>query len=730
MRVCKSVHFAIPVLQNARHLPLHEPFMSESSHNQTRFWPRVLVLTCALLVVLVAQFLVINHVIDRDRVALQRSFADDRLRQLDRALASTEAELETISDDLDAARHFLADSPILGRGEMGLAAMLLLRPSHYRGLSIVRANGDTEFQLFDSPEALDDRNKFRELIESTGQRAAESPESKVAISSRFQPHGEEGPLLRAFAKRLSSHGSDDARAVVLLVDVSPILAPLRVLSGDEQTSLLVLDGKGTEPITSTSLEKLIESKPSRLEPLLETMRSDPSGTQRFSMQSEPATADAIAAYGIIGIDDTVIWRVATITSMDVLEGRQEKTSFRLHLISGVVASLIVAFGAHFLLASRREYRLSERLEVAREVAHLHERANKILSSIPSGVMLLSEEGIVTQYNDTIADWRPAATADESLSDFFADADLVDRGKLEKIFEDTLTDGKTRVQLHDSSTLFGEPRHLRVTVVPISSDAPEEQAAMIFDDLSELHALQSHLLRAEKLATVGILSAGIAHEIGTPLGVIRGSSELLLTTTEQSESGIDTLELIISQIDRISEVISGVLNFSRDRPPHAAPTPLRAVVDDVLKLLRFEQKRKSVDVDVSIPDDLPDLRANPQHLQQVLINLLVNAFDASTGSDAPVSLRARIDDDGDNPRNVEIRVEDQGHGIPEDRIHQIFDPFFTTKKRGQGTGLGLPIVANIIESHEGQIDVRSRVGVGTTFIITWPAYLTLAEDSTE
>lgn len=703
--------------------------MSDSSQNEKRFKYRAIAFSCALLAVLLGQFLVIDHVIDRDRVALQRSFAEDRHRQLDRALSSTEAELESILDDLEAASYFLSVRPDLGRAETGFAAMLLLRPQHFRGFSIVDSDGETRFQLFDSADALKGVDSFREIIETTGRRAARGAGSEVVVSSRLLPSDADAPTYRAFARKLDDDDSDSSRAVVLLVDISPILAPLRVLSGDEQTSLLVLDDDGVEPITSSYLDELLANEPARLEPLLESMKSTSSGTQRFSLQAEAEAADAIAAFGLIDVDDRPIWRVATITSMDVLERRQEKTSFRLHAISGAVALLIVAFGAHFLLASRREYRLSRRLEVAKEVAHLHERANKILSSIPSGVVLLSEDCMVSQYNETIEEWHPSAATGVGLREFFDDDEGADPDGLEAIFEESLDRGQTIVELRDGSRLFGEARHLRVTVVPISSDAPEERAAMIFDDLSEVHALQSHLLRAEKLATVGILSAGIAHEIGTPLGVIRGSAELLLSTTEQTESGSETLELIIAQIDRISEVISGVLNFSRERPPHAISTALDEVVDDVLKLLRFEKRRKSVDVDVSIPDDLPHLRANPQHLQQVLINLFVNAFDASSDTDSPVSLVASVAD-GTGGRFVEIRIEDEGHGIPEERIHQIFDPFFTTKKRGQGTGLGLPIVMKIIESHGGQIDVRSRLGVGTTFIVTWPVFTTQLEENTE
>ena len=230
----------------------------------------------------------------------------------------------------------------------------------------------------------------------------------------------------------------------------------------------------------------------------------------------------------------------------------------------------------------------------------------------------------------------------------------------------------------------------------------------------VRSLELQLTRAEKLATTGVLAAGIAHEVGTPLGIIRARAELLLDQLPQAD-GKRALEAIIQQIDRISSTIRQVLDFSRAQPVEVRSVAAAAAVRSSIDLLdhRFQQQRLKLDVD--LPTDLPPVAADPNQLQQVFINLLLNACDACSPG-GTISIAAR--QTGGDAR-VRFEIADDGCGIPDEQLLAVFDPFFTTKKRGEGTGLGLPVAASIVRNHGGDIALTSAAGQGTTVTVSWP-----------
>jgi signal transduction histidine kinase len=239
---------------------------------------------------------------------------------------------------------------------------------------------------------------------------------------------------------------------------------------------------------------------------------------------------------------------------------------------------------------------------------------------------------------------------------------------------------------------------------------------------EVARLQRQLVRAEKLVTVGVLSAGIAHEIGTPLAVVRGRAELMLervTDLRQSED----LNSIVSEIDRISSTIRQVLDFSREQTVKMGETDARAAVARALELLGWRLVRKGILIDVDVAPDLPTLAAAADQFEQVLVNLLLNACDASP---AGAGIRVSVARDQSNPDRLRIEVADRGGGIPPHHLNAVFDPYFTTKKRGEGTGLGLAIVWQIVRAHRGEISLRSKVGAGTVATLSWPVSLARAQ----
>lgn len=231
--------------------------------------------------------------------------------------------------------------------------------------------------------------------------------------------------------------------------------------------------------------------------------------------------------------------------------------------------------------------------------------------------------------------------------------------------------------------------------------------------AELAELNAQLLHAEKLATVGGLSAGIAHEIGTPLGVVRGRAEYLMRKLGEDHPQTPSLRTIIEQIDRVSRIIRELLDFARPRPMTGRPVRLPVVAERVRELLAIEFERSDLSLTFELPTSLPPLAADEDQLQQVLVNLLINARDASSGG-STVFVSAEAADGA-----VVLEVRDEGPGIPPEYLHRVFDPFFTTKKRGQGTGLGLSVVSQIVRSHNGEVAIDSEPGRGTVVRIRWP-----------
>jgi signal transduction histidine kinase len=246
---------------------------------------------------------------------------------------------------------------------------------------------------------------------------------------------------------------------------------------------------------------------------------------------------------------------------------------------------------------------------------------------------------------------------------------------------------------------------------------QRYSAALAERLRSAEALQSlerQLTRAEKLATTGVLAAGIAHEVGTPLGIIRARAELLMDRLGNIESR-RALEAIVQQIDRISSTIRQVLDFSRAQPVEVRPVKPDSALRSVTELLdhRFRQQQLSVHVDVD--PTLPAMAADPNQFQQVMINVLLNACDACTaGGDIRISAQRNS-----GAEHIRWEIRDDGEGIAAENLLAVFDPFFTTKKRGEGTGLGLPVAASIVRNHGGEITLSSVPAEGTTVRIVWP-----------
>jgi signal transduction histidine kinase len=277
---------------------------------------------------------------------------------------------------------------------------------------------------------------------------------------------------------------------------------------------------------------------------------------------------------------------------------------------------------------------------------------------------------------------------------------------------------------------GEPR----ATVPVRSDDELGRVAEAFNRMTErlenarqrVEAetdrsleLMRRLRQTESLAVAGKLCSSIAHEVGTPLNIIAGRAELTLRALPKDSPLREDLDVIVAQIDRISRMIRAALDPFRQREPERAATDPRSVTDVLRPLLQHFARSRGVTLSVSMPKDLPPVLVDPGHLQQVMINLLTNAIDATPpGGRVDVTAARRTDDD-ERP-GVAIAVRDTGSGIPADFLPKIFDPFFSTKSSSRdGSGLGLSICRDLVRSNGSDIQVASMPGEGTTFTVWLP-----------
>ncbi|MGB9236750.1 MAG: ATP-binding protein [Terriglobales bacterium] len=268
------------------------------------------------------------------------------------------------------------------------------------------------------------------------------------------------------------------------------------------------------------------------------------------------------------------------------------------------------------------------------------------------------------------------------------------------------------------TPTGESRIVNVAIAPlVTRKFSVVGRLVIMDDITERVELEVQLTQADKLSSIGLLAAGVAHEVNTPLAVISSYTQMLAKQLQSDPQKASVLEKITKQTFRASEIVNNLLNFSRTTGAEFAEISLNKVVADTLALLDHQFKVAHVEVQAELSESLPSIQGNAGRLQQVFLNLFLNAKDAMAGGG--VLNVATL-----NGESVSVRVSDTGSGIAQEHIHRIYDPFFTTKTsptegQNRGTGLGLSVSYGIIQEHAGNIRVESRAGEGTTFTLDFP-----------
>lgn len=245
---------------------------------------------------------------------------------------------------------------------------------------------------------------------------------------------------------------------------------------------------------------------------------------------------------------------------------------------------------------------------------------------------------------------------------------------------------------------------------------EELEAKVLERTEQLKETQKQLIQAEKLATIGVLAGGVAHEINNPLTAVLTNAQILKMNADKDD--LESIQLIEAGAKRCQEIIQKIMKYARKPlgPEKAEVVNLNDVIDDAIAFLRYQIEQENVEIKVQKNEAAPFVQANGNELEQVLTNLILNAKDAVKDVNRPGKIEIKtLVQNG----TTGFSVSDNGHGISDANLSKIFDPFFTTKDVGKGTGLGLAVTYGIVKKYNGQIDVSSKVGKGTTFVVMFP-----------
>jgi|GEM_PF-975135 len=297
-----------------------------------------------------------------------------------------------------------------------------------------------------------------------------------------------------------------------------------------------------------------------------------------------------------------------------------------------------------------------------------------------------------------------------------------RDIVERVFEGA----EVTELLWEGTHRSGNPRHILGSTFPVKNLTGDIQFGVwLWIDVTEKKQLREALARTEKLATMGILASGLAHEIGTPMNVILGRAESLLRNTQEEKTAAG-LRIIIGQVERITRLMRHLLAFARRKPIERHSGDLHRIAHRVAEMVAEEARARGVSIHVESAPGLPFIEVDTDQMEQVFMNLAINAVQAMPeGGDLSIRILPGSDERpaGSGPegrsRKIEIQFQDTGTGIDPEHIEKIFDPFFTTKPVGKGTGMGLAVTQSIVREHGGEIQVESRINQGTTFRIFLP-----------
>jgi PAS domain S-box-containing protein len=352
-------------------------------------------------------------------------------------------------------------------------------------------------------------------------------------------------------------------------------------------------------------------------------------------------------------------------------------------------------------------------ERAVQLMSIRDYTQSILRSTTSGVITVGPDGSVATANfsvERMLGMTETEMVPKTMRHLFSDDGGLDADVAKVI------GGRMPRTVHDTTlvTRNGKVIHVQASVSRMRDVQGGTLGAVVtLEDMSEIRALTEQLIRADRLAAMGELTAGVAHEVRNPLGIIRATVQLLEESNCDQERIHEASSVVKQEIDRLDKVIKALLDFGRPSTPTLQSTDVNEVISDVVLFTRKFASRSNVEIVEQLADRIPPVMADPDQIKQVAVNLISNAVQAMEDSGGTITISTGVDGGF-----VEMSVADDGPGIPADRVGRVFDPFYST--RDDGTGLGLTIVHRIVDEHDGHIEVDSEPGRGTTFTVSLPA----------
>ncbi len=402
------------------------------------------------------------------------------------------------------------------------------------------------------------------------------------------------------------------------------------------------------------------------------------------------------------------------------------------LARGEVSEDVTVVGRDEVAQLAREFNLLARHleEARRRLVQESEYARNVIQNISDGIIGVDSGLRILTWNQAMVERYGIAESEVLGRPLFEAFPTLEREGLDKELNRLLRGEHRTFSLrnfeHETLRRGRVVLNIRGSALRGSTDQVEG-AVLAVEDVTDRMSLEREVQQAEKLAVVGQLAAGIAHQIGTPLNVISGSAEYLMMEWGADRPRPQELEIIVAQTDRITKLIQQLLNFAR--PAHMALQSLKLndLLRDVLGLTEHQIVKERIAVKTDFQPDLPAIMGDENQLEQAFLNIVINAWHAMPMG-GTLTMQTRSAHRGDRlsrtghaaPASVEVIIADTGIGIPGEHLPRIFDPFFSTKGVGKGTGLGLAITRRIVEDHHGIIEVVSEVGRGTTFTIRLPA----------
>ena len=501
-------------------------------------------------------------------------------------------------------------------------------------------------------------------------------------------------LLDSLVRRLSNMLSV-GKVAIFIEDINvPSGFRLAHAAGIEGDVSLPVDVKKTIRVRSAGRGFIVAHDLRREDVVLETDGGEALGRAYDELNYYVPCVVRDRMVAIIGIGRTTAGAMLTSEDTDLLRA-----------LSGYVA---VAIDNSLLYRSE--------MEKAEELARLKEFSENIIESVNVGILVVDFDGRITTWNSALEEVLGIArerALRRSINDVF-DRDLIETIQ-NVIGQEGWSIRDTRhIYKYNASTEDGRPLTLNISLAPFEAARGVVTGTLVvIENVTERAQLEQQLLEREKLSSIGLLAAGVAHEVNTPLAGISSYAQMLLQQVQEDDPKRRLLEKIHVQTVRASGIVNNLLNFSRTGDAQFREVDINQVLEDTLQLLEPQLRNAKFTISCTYGEHLQPAYGSASKLQQVFMNLILNARDAMPNG-GRLSVHTRAVD-----TSLVIDFRDTGVGIAPENIARIYDPFFTTKEVGQGTGLGLALSYGIIQEHNGRIFVESRPGEGAHFTIKLP-----------